>query len=122
MNKNLMYLREQWKKYRRKYLISQTIFITINLIIIFSTSALLILNLYTIKYNDVYLNVKPFFVALTVISGFSTFMVAISSFLNFKNKKNEYENQIKEIEALLEAKNQEDIIKHLDELKKQFKK
>ncbi|MDK2819653.1 MAG: hypothetical protein KFW07_02335 [Mycoplasmataceae bacterium] len=120
MNQEQKNLIEQaWKKYKIKYLLSKFLFVSIN-VFIFSASALLIvLNLFTLKYNQNFPEIKGVFISLAVITGVGTFFISIMSAFQWKDKKEKYTNQIIAIAKIYNYKgeiNNEEFFKLLDEL------
>ena len=110
---------EYWKKYRKKYLYSKAIFVLINVFVFIASALLIVLNLFTLKYNDQFPEVKDIFIALTIITGIGTFFISILSAFQWKEKKEKYNNQIQAISKMSEHNEKmtsEDFFKLIEEL------
>ncbi len=110
---------EYWKKYRKKYLYSKSMFVLINVFVFVASALLIVLNLFTLKYNDQFTEVKDIFIALTIITGVGTFFISIVSAFQWKEKKEKYNNQILAISKISEHNEKmtsEDFFKLIEEL------
>ncbi len=110
-----------WKKYKKKYLISRIIFVVINVFVFTASALLIVLNLFTLKYNDQFPEIKDIFIALAIITGIGTFFISIVSAFQWKEKKQKYNNQIAAISKISEHReeiNNEDFFKLIDDLEK----
>jgi len=110
-----------WKIYHKKYLISKFWFVSINVFSFSASALLIIINLFTLKYNTLTElgDIKSIFVALTIITGTGTFFISINTVFQFKEKKDKYNRQIQAISKLLEQDQKitnEDFFKLINEL------
>ena len=114
-------LEKYWKKYKKKYLVSRIIFVVINVFVFTASALLIVLNLFTLKYNDQFPEIKDIFIALAIITGIGTFFISIVSAFQWKEKKQKYNNQIDAISKISEHReeiNNEDFFKLIDDLEK----
>ncbi len=122
MNQEQKHIIEKyWKKYKKKYLISRSIFVIINVFVFTASALLIVLNLFTLKYNDQFPEIKDIFIALAIITGIGTFFISIVSAFQWKEKKQKYSEQIAAISKISEHKEEisnEDFFKLIDDLEK----
>lgn len=99
-------IQNKWKEYRKKYVVARSWFIAINVFVLVASALLILLNLFTLKYNKVpeLQDLKGIFIALAIVTGLGTCFIAISSAFQFKEKKIKYANNIKTISELTENK------------------
>lgn len=120
MNEEQKNLIEQaWRKYKIKYLRSKILFVSINVFIFCASAILIVLNLFTLKYNQNFPEIKWIFISLAIITGAGTFFVSIISAFQWKDKKERYTNQIHAIKKIYNYENEmsnEEFCKLLDEL------
>lgn len=122
MNKEQKELIEQtWKKYKSKYLWSRIIFVFINVFVFVASALLIVLNLFTLKYNTDFEEIKGIFIALAIITGAGTFFISIVSAFQWKDKKDKYNSQIEAISKIYNydykgSINDDEFFKLLDEL------
>jgi uncharacterized membrane protein YesL len=110
-----------WKKYKKKYLVSRITFVVINVFVFTASALLIVLNLFTLKYNDQFPEIKDIFIALAIITGIGTFFISIVSAFQWKEKKQKYNDQIVAISKISEHReeiNNEDFFKLIDDLEK----
>ncbi|MGL5732748.1 MAG: hypothetical protein ACRCXE_01640 [Metamycoplasmataceae bacterium] len=91
-----------WKKYKKKYLHARLLFVFINVFIFAASALLIVLNLFTLKYNDIFPEIKEIFIALAIITGAGTFCISLVSAFQWKEKKNHYNIQIEAISKISE--------------------
>ncbi|MGL6125041.1 MAG: hypothetical protein ACRC1F_00935 [Metamycoplasmataceae bacterium] len=101
-NEQKAIIESYWKKYRKKYLHARLIFISINIFIFTASSLLTVLNLFTLRYNDFFPEIKEIFIALAIITGFGTFFISIASAFQWKEQRQKYNNQIEAISKISE--------------------
>lgn len=96
---------------QRKYLQSVTIFTILNILAFSVAAAIVVLNLFALKNNEIP-STKPYFIAIAIISGLVAFLTALLSFFKFKTsankaktKMNKINDQIKLFEAKAEPYN-----------------
>ncbi|WP_324672451.1 hypothetical protein U5U50_02450 [Mycoplasma sp. 888] len=93
-----------------KYITSKTLFTLLNVISIFLSASIIVLNLYSIRFNILPDKTMDLFVAIALFSVITTMLVSIQSFLAITNKTNEYKDKIsRNIEFLKEFKEQTQI-------------
>lgn len=108
-----------WKKYKKKYLYSRFLFVSINVFVFTASALLIVLNLFTLKYNDKFPEIKEIFIALAIITGIGTFFISIVSAFQWKEKKQKYTSQIEAISKISENNDQmsnEDFSKLIEDL------
>ncbi|QDF64746.1 hypothetical protein [Mycoplasma nasistruthionis] len=99
----------------KKLISSSAIIVSLSILAILISSLIIVLNLYSIRYNEFPKQTMALFVALAVISVVITLIFAIQTFLaitNYKNKLDENVSKNKELIQNLKQKtdlNQEDI-------------
>lgn len=118
---NLKKIEAEWVHYRRKYILSQVIFVSINLFVIIASALMIILNLFSLKFNDVFLEIKPFFIAMIAISGASTFCISFAAAFNFKSNRIKYEAQLEVLTKILDENNKDDLVNKIVEIEKFIK-
>lgn len=91
-----------WKKYKKKYLYSRFLFVSINVFVFTASALLIVLNLFTLKYNNQFPEIKEIFISLAIITGIGTFFISIVSAFQWKEKKQKYTNQIEAISKISE--------------------
>ncbi|MEA4333499.1 hypothetical protein [Mycoplasma sp. 1232] len=93
-----------------KYITSKTLFTLLNVISIFLSASIIVLNLYSIRFNILPAKTMDLFVAIALFSVIITMLVSIQSFLAITNKTNEYKDKIsRNVEFLKEFKEQTQI-------------
>ncbi|WP_245599317.1 hypothetical protein [Mycoplasmopsis iners] len=108
MNEILLKIESLSEKMNRKYKISRAFFITLNLINIFISAAIIVLNLYSIRFNTYAKETMIFFVIIAFLSTFITFIISIKTFINFSDKSGKLQQNVdknSELLQLIQAKN-----------------
>ncbi|MEA4134352.1 hypothetical protein VBM90_00830 [Mycoplasma sp. 2704] len=104
-----------------KYITSKTLFTLLNVISIFLSASIIVLNLYSIRFNILPDKTMDLFVAIALFSVIITMLVSIQSFLAITNKTNEYKDKIsRNVEFLKEFKEQTQITDNDIEVIKQI--
>ncbi|MEA4276201.1 hypothetical protein [Mycoplasma sp. 21DD0573] len=104
-----------------KYITSKTLFTLLNVISIFLSASIIVLNLYSIRFNILPDKTMDLFVAIALFSVIITMLVSIQSFLAITNKTNEYKDKIsRNVEFLKEFKEQTQITDDDTEVIKQI--
>lgn len=112
-------INQYWKKYKKKYFYSRLLFVSVNVFIFTASALLIVLNLFTLKYNNLFPEIKEIFIALAIITGTGTFFISIVSAFQWKEKKEKYINQIEAISKISEVDEKmtsEDFFKLLEDL------
>ncbi|MGL4252337.1 MAG: hypothetical protein ACRCRQ_02190 [Metamycoplasmataceae bacterium] len=91
-----------WKKYKKKYLHARLLFVIINVFIFVASAILIVINLFTLRYNDIFPEIKEIFIALAIITGAGTFCISLVSAFQWKEKRNQYNLQIEAISKISE--------------------
>ncbi|WP_322935527.1 hypothetical protein RRG37_00625 [Mycoplasmopsis felis] len=71
----------------KKFIIYRLTFILLSILSIFISSSIVVLNLYSIRWNDFPKQTMAFFFAMSLIASISTFFISFQSFLNITNRK-----------------------------------
>lgn len=80
-----------YKKYKNKYWKSYLIFITLTTLAIFLSSSLIVLNLYSLRWNNsTDKKLIYYFLSMAIGSTAITFLTSFSAFMSFNNKKINY--------------------------------
>ncbi|MGL5204940.1 MAG: hypothetical protein ACRC9F_00340 [Metamycoplasmataceae bacterium] len=95
-------IEQYWKKYKKKHLHAKLLFVFINVFIFIASALLIVLNLFTIRYNDLFPEIKEIFIALAIITGLGTFCISLVGVFQWKEKKNKYNIQIEAISKISE--------------------
>ncbi|UUM20289.1 hypothetical protein NPA13_02405 [Mycoplasma sp. 2045] len=104
-----------------KYITSKTLFTLLNVISIFLSASIIVLNLYSIRFNILPDKTMDLFVAIALFSIIITMLVSLQSFLAITNKTNEYKDKIsRNVEFLKEFKEQTQITDNDIEVIKQI--
>ncbi|WP_051586178.1 DUF4231 domain-containing protein [Mycoplasmopsis lipofaciens] len=104
-NVNLQLIKEaetKFKEYRKKYLISKSIYIFIGLIILVISSLQILFNLFAIRWNDSY-NLKLIFLTIAIISAIIVFIQSLLLFFNFKQSKESNLSKLRKLQSLKES-------------------
>ncbi|MGL5590683.1 MAG: hypothetical protein ACRDCJ_00465 [Metamycoplasmataceae bacterium] len=91
-----------WRKYKKKYLHARLLFVIINVFIFVASAILIVINLFTLRYNDIFPEIKEIFIALAIITGAGTFCISLVSAFQWKEKRNQYNLQIEAISKISE--------------------
>ena len=83
------YVERKYLKLYKKYLVSKTWFILLNVLSIFLVALMVILNLYAIKKNPL-ADTKVYFVVISILSGFIGLLTGLASFFTIRKNANEY--------------------------------
>ncbi|MGZ9755967.1 hypothetical protein [Mycoplasma sp. 6243] len=95
---------------QKKYVLWRTIFILLSILSIAVSASVVVLNLYSIRWNSYPNETMAMFVAISFISSISTFLISIQSFLNLSNRKNKLrDNLARSNEITLELKAKTDL-------------
>ncbi|MGZ9762599.1 hypothetical protein ACXYRQ_03955 [Mycoplasma sp. 394] len=95
---------------QKKYVLWRTIFILLSILSIAVSASVVVLNLYSIRWNSYPNETMATFVAISFISSISTFLISIQSFLNLSNRKNKLrDNLARSNEITLELKAKTDL-------------
>ncbi|WGI36644.1 DUF4231 domain-containing protein [Mesomycoplasma lagogenitalium] len=102
----LQYAKDIQKLYQRKLFVSYTIFAILNIILIIMSSLMVVINLYSLRFNQfpdipgtegtIY-----YLIIVTSISAFVTFLTSISSFFSFSERRAKLNSDIQELENKL---------------------
>ncbi|QGZ97636.1 hypothetical protein GE118_02355 [Mycoplasma sp. NEAQ87857] len=87
-NSNNISLKEKEKFIKNKYFKSKSIFIILSILSISIASLTVVLNLFSIRYNEANNTIMTLFITIAIINVIGTFCVSIQSFFNITNKKN----------------------------------
>ncbi|VEU70394.1 hypothetical protein [Mycoplasmopsis glycophila] len=98
-HEEVILLRQTKKKIKKKYWKSRGLFVSLSLIALFVSAATVILNLFSIRFNEIPELTMDFFVAIAILSVLMTFLISLQSFFNIQARKNTLSDNI--------AKNQE---------------
>ncbi|TDV24358.1 hypothetical protein BCF59_0320 [Mycoplasmopsis mustelae] len=99
-----------YDKVRRKFLISKIFFISFSMLSIVLSALIVVLNLYSIRWNEYPEQTMVYFIAMALITSILTFIISIQSFLNISNRKNKIkENIVKTSELILELEEKTDL-------------
>lgn len=99
---------------QRKYVQSVTIFTILNILSFSIAAAIVVLNLFALKNNEIP-STKPFFIAIAIISGVVAFLTALLSFFKFKTSANKAKVKIEKInEEIRSFESKEDKYKNKD--------
>lgn len=113
---------KKYKSVLKKYLVSKFFFIFLSVLTLAVSSAIIILNLYSIRFNEYPLQTMIYFVSIAFISVVVTLLISIQSFFNVTDKISVLEENIntniKRIEKYKE--NNEITREDIDELMKTF--
>lgn len=101
---------EAWKKYRKKFIISYSIFIILNIIVIIMSSLMIVFNLYSLRLNNFpYIQGREdvddsiwYLIAIAIGSALTTFLTSITSFFSFNEKRVKLLGDIKILSDKLE--------------------
>lgn len=101
---------EAWKKYRKKFIISYSIFIILNIIVIIMSSLMIVFNLYSLRLNN-FPHIQGredvddsiwYLIAIAIGSALTTFLTSITSFFSFNEKRVKLLGDIKILSDKLE--------------------
>ncbi|UVD81665.1 hypothetical protein NV226_02990 [Mycoplasma iguanae] len=99
-----------WKHYKKKYWRSYGLFVSMNVLIIIISTLMIILNLYSLRWNtskEQYM--IWFFIAIAIGSLIITLLTSISAFMSFSTKNEIYLNNIRFLKKKLEQYKHEPI-------------
>ncbi|WP_027121419.1 hypothetical protein [Mycoplasma leonicaptivi] len=85
----------------KKYYLQRSIFLIMSLTSIIISAVIVILNLYSIRWNEYPQSTMIFFVIIAIISSVTTFIISIQSFINISNKKNSLKQNIESTKELI---------------------
>ncbi|EGV00039.1 hypothetical protein [Mycoplasmopsis columbina] len=91
------------KKVNFKYKRGRYFFIALSLINIFISAAIIILNLYSIRFNTYAKETMIFFVVIAIISTVITFIISVKTFLNITDKSSQISQNIDKNQEILET-------------------
>ncbi|SJZ61654.1 hypothetical protein [Mycoplasmopsis verecunda] len=74
-------------KTHKKYILSRAFFVFLNVLAIFISASIVILNLYAIRFNEFPDKTMIFFVLIAVLSVVTTLVVSVQIFLGITDKK-----------------------------------
>ncbi|AAT27593.1 hypothetical protein [[Mycoplasma] mobile] len=89
-------IKEQYKTFKKRYVVGYGIFLTLNIAIFAISSMLVVLNLFAIRLNNNQLS-RPFFIAIAFITGSIAFFSSLNAFFEFKNLHKDLNDRIKMI-------------------------
>lgn len=73
----------KYMKLKTKYVLSMYGFVTLNILSFAIAAAIIILNLFAIRFNDVD-STKPLFISISALGGFVSFITTLISFFTLK--------------------------------------
>ncbi|MHA3826019.1 hypothetical protein [Mycoplasma sp. BRA285] len=91
------------KKSFRKYIFSRGFFVFLNVLAIFIAASIVILNLYSIRFNKYPDLTMVYFVLIAVISVITTLVVSIQSFFGITDKKTRLKENISNLDDIITA-------------------
>ncbi|WP_025755637.1 hypothetical protein [Mycoplasmopsis cricetuli] len=101
-------------KSTKKYRLSFYGFVFINILAIFITASIIILNLFAIRYNPFPKETMIFFILLAIIGVVISFISSVQTFLSIKDSKDVLKNNIEVNENMIEKINKKDQITRED--------
>ncbi|MHA3838636.1 hypothetical protein [Mycoplasma sp. HF14] len=91
------------KKSFGKYIFSRGFFVFLNVLAIFIAASIVILNLYSIRFNKYPDLTMVYFVLIAVISVITTLVVSIQSFFGITDKKTRLKENISNLDDIITA-------------------
>ena len=85
-----------YMKLYRKYLVSKTWFIILNVLSSILIASMVILNIYAIKKNP-YADTKIYYVLIAIFSAFIGLLTSLVSFFTLNKNSNKYKEQAKDL-------------------------
>lgn len=85
---------EKYKSVLRKYLISKYCFVFLSVLTLVISSIIIILNLYSIRFNEYPHQTMIYFVSIAFISVVVTLLISVQSFFNITDKITVFEDNI----------------------------
>ncbi|OAB49013.1 hypothetical protein [Mycoplasmopsis gallinarum] len=103
-------LTKKIKKLKFKYGWRQGLFIFLNILTILIAAGMIVLNLYSIRFNIFADQTMIYFVLMAILSTVITFLVTVKSFLNIQDKKTQLtQNLLKNQETLSQIQEKKSI-------------
>lgn len=96
MNNINKYVESKYMKLYKKYTLSRTLFIVLNVLSFFLIALMIILNIYAIKKNPLS-DTKIYFVVISILSGFVALLTSLASFFSLRKKSSDYKERYEQI-------------------------
>ncbi|MFV8414106.1 hypothetical protein ACNQ2I_02935 [Mycoplasma sp. Z355B] len=91
------------RKSFNKYIISRSFFVFLNVLAIFIAASIVILNLYSIRFNKYPDTTMVYFVLIAVLSVITTLVVSLQSFFGITDKKTTLKDTISNLDEVINA-------------------
>ncbi|QNM93915.1 hypothetical protein H9M94_01420 [Mycoplasma sp. Pen4] len=111
---NLIKIKNASVDFFRKYIFSKAFFIFFNILAILISSSIIILNLFSIRFNPFPKETLTLFVLIAVFSVFITLLIGINTLLAIQDKKSILNNNIQRAQEIIDTISEKDDLDNED--------